>query len=67
MKRLRASLVLGLALSLSGCGTTTSTEVGVRTSLFGVFEGRGKQEIYAPGVVYFVLPIVNSWITLPIS
>jgi regulator of protease activity HflC (stomatin/prohibitin superfamily) len=67
MKRLRACLVLALALSLAGCGTTSSTEVGVRTSLFGIFEGRGKQEVYAPGGVYFFLPIVNSWNTLPIS
>jgi regulator of protease activity HflC (stomatin/prohibitin superfamily) len=67
MKRLRSCFVLVLALSLSGCGTTSSTEVGVRTSLFGIFEGRGKQEIYAPGGVYFFLPIVNSWNTLPIS
>jgi regulator of protease activity HflC (stomatin/prohibitin superfamily) len=64
---LRAGLALALTLALSGCGTTSSTEVGVRTSLFGIFEGRGKQEVYAPGGVYFFLPIVNAWNTLPIS
>jgi regulator of protease activity HflC (stomatin/prohibitin superfamily) len=67
VKRLRASLALSLVLTLSGCGSTSSTEVGVRTSLFGIFEGRGKQEIYAPGGVYFFLPVVNAWNTLPIS
>jgi len=62
----RAALVL-LALPLAGCGATTSTEVGVRTSLFGIIEKRGAQQIYEPGGVYFFLPIVNAWNTLPIS
>ncbi|MBI2877703.1 MAG: hypothetical protein HYY20_12560 [Candidatus Tectomicrobia bacterium] len=56
-----------LALSLSACGATSSTEVGVRTNLFGIFEARGYQQIYEPGGVYFFLPLVNSWSTLPIS
>lgn len=64
---LERGIVFLLVLSLSGCGTTSSTEVGVRTNLFGIFESRGHQEIYEPGGVYFFLPIVNSWNTLPIS
>jgi regulator of protease activity HflC (stomatin/prohibitin superfamily) len=56
-----------MALGLVGCGSTSSTEVGVRTSLFGVFEKRGTQQVYAPGGVYFFLPMVNSWKTLPVS
>jgi regulator of protease activity HflC (stomatin/prohibitin superfamily) len=55
------------ALAPMGCGTTSSTEVGVRTNLFGVFESRGQQQIYQPGGVYFFLPVINSWYTLPIS
>jgi regulator of protease activity HflC (stomatin/prohibitin superfamily) len=56
-----------LALPLVGCGATTSTEVGIRTSLFGILEKRGEQQTYEPGGVYFFLPIVNAWNTLPIS
>ena len=63
----RLALLLAAALALSGCGATTSTEVGVRTSLFGVFEKRGEQRVYEPGGIYFFLPIVNAWNTLPIS
>lgn len=62
-----AAAVLLLVVGLSGCGATSSTEVGVRTSLFGIFEGRGKQQIYEPGGIYLFLPLVNSWNTLPIS
>ncbi|KAA0252761.1 MAG: prohibitin family protein [Acidobacteria bacterium] len=61
-----AVLVLA-ALATAGCGATSSTEVGVRTNLFGIFEKRGAQEIYQPGGVYFFLPVVNAWTTLPIS
>lgn len=60
-------LILICALLPIGCGTTTSTEVGIRTNLFGVFEKRGYQQIYQPGGVYFFLPVINSWYTLPIS
>jgi regulator of protease activity HflC (stomatin/prohibitin superfamily) len=63
----RFALLLAATLALSGCGATTSTEVGVRTSLFGVFEKRGEQRVYEPGGIYFFLPIVNAWNTLPIS
>jgi hypothetical protein len=42
-------------------------EVGVRTSLFGVIEKRGAQQVYEPGGIYFFLPLVNAWNTLPIS
>ena len=61
-----AALLLA-ALPLAGCGVTSSTEVGVRTSLFGIFEGRGSAQVYEPGGVYFFLPLVNHWTTLPIS
>src|SRR5450759_4019944 len=66
-RTLRAGLAPVLALSLSGCGATSSTEVGVRTRLIWFFEKRGIQEIYPPGGVYFFLPLINSWSTLPIS
>jgi len=66
--RLRQCLVLSLfAVTLPACATTTSTEVGVRTTLLGVLEKRGQQHIYEPGGVYFFLPLLSSWNTLPIS
>jgi regulator of protease activity HflC (stomatin/prohibitin superfamily) len=65
--RTRVALLVAFALSLVGCGTTSSTEVGIRTSLFSLFEKRGDSEVYEPGGVYFFLPLVNSWTTLPIS
>lgn len=67
MRSLRAGAAILLALAISGCGATSSTEVGVRTRLVWFFEKRGKQEIYPPGGVYFFLPVINSWNTLPIS
>lgn len=65
--RVRPLALVLLALPLAGCAATSSTEVGVRTSLFGVIERRGEQRIYEPGGIYFFLPIVNGWNTLPIS
>jgi regulator of protease activity HflC (stomatin/prohibitin superfamily) len=62
-----AAAALLLAVPLAGCGATTSTEVGVRTSLFGIVEKRGSQQVYEPGGVYFFLPVLNAWNTLPIS
>ena len=70
MSARKTMAVAGLALaaaSLSGCGTTSSTEVGVRTSMLGVFDKRGRQHLYQPGGVYFFLPVLNTWNTLPIS
>lgn len=68
MKRILPVLLLSSAVvSLTGCGQTSSTDVGVRTNLFGILEKRGAQQIYAPGGVYFFLPVVNSWRKLPIS
>ena len=65
MRRAPLALLVLLASSiLAGCRPTNSTEVGVRTSLFGVLEKRGAQEVYAPGGVYMVLPVVNAWTTL---
>jgi len=64
---LRMALVLAAAALAPACATTTSTEVGVRTSLFGIFEKRGTQQVYGPGRVYFVMPLLNAWHTLPIS
>jgi len=52
---------------LAACRMTTSTEVGVRTNLLGLSERRGEQEIYAPGGIYLVLPVVNAWAVLPTS
>lgn len=65
--RLSALVLLAAAASGLGCGATSSTEVGVRTNLLRVLEKRGDQQVYAPGGVYFFLPIVNDWDTLPIS
>ncbi|MBI4815136.1 MAG: hypothetical protein HY791_02685 [Deltaproteobacteria bacterium] len=59
-------LVLLLALS-TGCRGTSSTEVGVRTTLIGILEARGTQETYAPGGLYFVMPFMSAWTTLPIN
>ena len=61
------ALLAPASLWLSACGMTSSTEVGVRTSLFGIFEKRGETQVYEPGGVYFFLPLVNEWTTLPIS
>jgi regulator of protease activity HflC (stomatin/prohibitin superfamily) len=63
----RAAAIAALAGSTIGCAVTSSTEVGVRTSLFGLVEKRGTQQVYNPGGVYLVLPVVNAWATLPIS
>lgn len=67
MRTRRLASVAILALSAAACGTTNSTEVGVRTSMFGILEKRGTMQVYAPGGVYFILPIVNTWNTLPIA
>ena len=64
---LASALLVASLLPLSACGVTSSTEVGVRTSLFGIIEKRGEAEVYEPGGVYFFLPVVNHWTTLPIS
>ncbi|HKC13941.1 MAG TPA: SPFH domain-containing protein [Vicinamibacteria bacterium] len=66
MKPRRLPLAL-LALPLTACGVTSSTEVGVRTSLLGVLEKRGEQQVYEPGGVYFFLPVLSAWNVLPIS
>ena len=63
----RLLVVIALAGFLSSCGMTSSTEVGVRTSLFGIIEKRGDTQVYEPGGVYFFLPVLNQWTTLPIS
>jgi regulator of protease activity HflC (stomatin/prohibitin superfamily) len=63
----RRALIVILAVQAVACGATSSTEVGVRTSLFGILEKRGEQQTYAPGGVYFFLPLLNSWNVLPIS
>ncbi|MCC7383128.1 MAG: hypothetical protein IT384_14920 [Deltaproteobacteria bacterium] len=62
-------LTAGVVVStvLAGCGSTSSTEVGIRTSLFGIFEKRGEQQVYEPGGVYAVMPFVNAWTTLSIA
>jgi len=67
MRRHGFRLVLAALPLAAGCVSTSSTEVGVRTTLLGVLESRGQQQTYQPGSVYFVAPIVNSWSTLPIS
>ncbi len=68
MRRPAAAALAALAsATLFGCRPTSSTEVGVRTNLFGVFEKRGVQEVYAPGGVYMVLPVVNAWTTLSVA
>jgi regulator of protease activity HflC (stomatin/prohibitin superfamily) len=64
LRRLAPLLAL---LALTACHTTSSTEVGVRTNLLGLFEKRGDQQVYAPGGAYLVLPVVNSWSELSIA
>ena len=64
---LRLLPLLLLALLLPACEATSSTEVAVRTNLLGLTEKRGDQQIYEPGGVFFVMPLVNAWNTLPIS
>jgi regulator of protease activity HflC (stomatin/prohibitin superfamily) len=61
---LRRLAPLLLLLALPACHSTRSTEVGVRTNLLGVLEARGEQQIYAPGGLYLVLPVVNAWTVL---
>ncbi len=63
----RLAAFVAAAAALGGCGVTSSTEVGVRTNLVRVIEKRGDQQIYEPGGVYFILPLVNAWAVLPIS
>ena len=68
MKRLcLLALAAALAGSLSGCRSTHSTEVGVRTCLWGLFESRGTQQVYEPGGVFIVMPVINAWQSLTIS
>lgn len=62
----RSLVIVVLALACAGCESTSSTEVGVRTCLFGILEKRGEQQVYPPGGVYMVMPFINSWNTLPI-
>lgn len=63
---MKRTILVAAALTVTACNSTSSTEVGVRTSLIGILESRGAQQVYSPGGVYFVMPIVNSWATLPI-
>lgn len=64
---MRRPSAVALAALAVGCGVTSSTEVGVRTNLVRVIEKRGEQQLYEPGGVYLVLPVVNAWTVLPIS
>ena len=64
----RRALALLLAPALlAGCVSTRSTEVGVRTTLLGILEKRGFQQMYGPGSAYLVLPVINAWNVLPTS
>ncbi len=63
----KISCWLLLAATSTGCRSTSSTEVGVRTNLLGITERRGQQQVYSPGGTYVVLPLVNTWTTLPLS
>jgi regulator of protease activity HflC (stomatin/prohibitin superfamily) len=65
--RTRLLAVVALSVLSAACGTTSSTEVGIRTSMFGILEKRGTQEVKDPGGVYVVMPFVNTWHTLSIS
>ncbi|MCK6545049.1 hypothetical protein L6R52_04220 [Myxococcota bacterium] len=68
MKRIGALIAAGALAALgTGCTGTSSTEVGIRTTLIGILESRGQQEIYQPGGIYFVMPWINAWTTLPIN
>jgi len=65
--RSRFLVVVLLSVGAVACGTTSSTEIGVRTNMFGILEKRGASEVYQPGGVYFFLPVVNTWNVLPVS
>ncbi|MCI0574043.1 MAG: hypothetical protein L0Y66_25190 [Myxococcaceae bacterium] len=67
MRQIVALSALLLSGLLSACESTSSTEVGVRTTLVGVVEKRGDQQVYPPGGVYVVTPFINSWHVLPIQ
>jgi regulator of protease activity HflC (stomatin/prohibitin superfamily) len=67
VRRLKLAAVLLLAVSGGACHNTHSTEVGVRTTMFGVFEKRGTMQVYPPGGTYLVMPVVNTWSKLPIQ
>jgi regulator of protease activity HflC (stomatin/prohibitin superfamily) len=56
-----------LSTSVGACSGTSSTEIGIRTNLIGLLEARGHQQLYQPGSMYFVMPIVNAWHTLSIA
>jgi regulator of protease activity HflC (stomatin/prohibitin superfamily) len=65
MKSARRALLL--LLLAAGCSGTSSTEIGIRTNMFGIIEKRGHMEVYQPGGVYFVMPLLNTWHTLSIA
>jgi regulator of protease activity HflC (stomatin/prohibitin superfamily) len=62
-----ARVALFAAILVGGCSGTSSTELGIRTCMLGMFEKRGHMEVYQPGGTYFVMPFVNTWNTLTIS
>jgi regulator of protease activity HflC (stomatin/prohibitin superfamily) len=60
-------LILLASLMCAGCAATSGTEIGVRTTMLGLLERRGDQQVYEPGGVYLVMPVVNAWNVLPVS
>lgn len=59
-------VLFGIVSLFTGCvpHSTDSTEVGVRTVKFGIWNKKGvEQKYYAPGSTYFFLPFINDWHT----
>ncbi|MBI5065243.1 prohibitin family protein [Candidatus Woesearchaeota archaeon] len=53
--------LLAASMAFSGCSSTGSNEVGVRTKKWF---GKGvEQMVYEPGQTYFFMPIINDWTT----
>ncbi len=56
-----AALVV-VILSLKSVHSTGTTEVGVRTIKWSLFQKSGvENKVYQPGATYFFLPIFNEW------
>lgn len=56
--------IAAAAALLAGCvpHSTDSTEVGVRVSKVGIWEGQGVvPDVYPPGATYFFAPVINDW------
>ena len=63
---LKLLLLLSIFIFNTGCvmKSTGSTEVGVRTIKWSLFNKSGvENKVYPPGSAYFFMPIINDWHT----